>query len=153
MVPRDTSEKFLTQSDDEFLPVEPEDLSPVVDWESHVELLPLATWTCTANGTDVFVNRACRRLLGVTSIGQLLENRWVSRLHPTGRESYLKSWNRFLKSFDARFKAQVRWTRPDSGRTITLEVRVQRLNRDRFQGWIRKATAELALSKLERIAQ
>jgi PAS domain S-box-containing protein len=152
MVPEDIAQKYLAPGELENLPFNPEDIDPKVDWQSHLEVLPLATWTCTTDGKDVFVNRACRRLLGITSTKEILAGKWTSNIHRSDRDSFLKSWQRFLRSSTARFRAQVKWVRPNTGQTITLAVRVQRTNANRYQGWLKEAVAELALTKLEEIA-
>jgi PAS domain S-box-containing protein len=123
-----------------------------VDWESHIERLPLATWVCSTDGSDVFLNRDCRTLLGVADLNHVLNGAWTNSLHSDDRDDYMRAWSEFINSSTARFKAQARWVRPDTGQVVPLRVRVQRLNNYKFQGWVQKATAELALSKLEEIS-
>ena len=122
------------------------------DWEAHLEALPLATWIGAPDGKEVFVNQACRRLLGVTHLNQVTDRGWVRHLHPDDRADYVKAWDRFLNGQTARFRKIVRWTRPDTGQTVQLAVRAQKLSCGQFQGWIRPAHVEQALAKLEELA-
>ena len=153
MLPRDVSNKFLKERDYDSLPMEPKQIDPKVDWASHLEMLPLATWICSADGSRVYLNLSCRRLLGLVRLNDVLNNKWTGFIHQDDRKAYLLAWNRFIGSSAARFKFQARWIRPDTGRLLTLRVRVQKLHNGNFQGWVSEATAELALSKLEEMGK
>lgn len=124
-----------------------------VDWKSHIEQLPLATWICNPDGKCAFLNLACKRLLGVFQPQDLAGEKWTRHVHPDDLEPYLKSWKQFVHSKAHRFKEKLRWIRPDTGQAVALNVRVQKLNSGRFQGWIREATAESALSRLEELSK
>lgn len=148
MLPRDLSERYLSETNSPSA-----GLPAGVDWESHLELVPLACWICSPDGSGLFMNLVCRRLLGVVLTDQLVGDKWVRQLHPQDRKTYLRAWKHFLESSTARFTAQVRWVRPDDGRTQRLQVRAQKIDSGKLQGWVREDTAERALCKLEEIAQ
>lgn len=112
----------------------------------------MATWIGDPGGNKVFVNQAYRRLLGVTSLDQIANRGWEKHLHALDRGHYVAAWNRFVNGQSARFKQTVRWIRPDTGQTVQLAVRAQKLSCGQFQGWIRPAHVEQALAKLEELA-
>jgi PAS domain-containing protein len=132
-----------------------------VDWEAHLEALPLATWilqTRPEQGSSYedpscgpfFANSACREALGITAeLAQ--EGDWTRYLHPEDRQSTLVAWADFLEGKNARFQRHVRWIRPDTKETVSLAVRAQKLLCGDIQGWLRSAAAEEALSRLEEL--
>ena len=124
-----------------------------VDWEAHLEALPMATWIGDPTGGNVFVNRAYRRLLGVYDLDDVADRGWEKHVHPDDRETYVRQWNLFVDGVAARFKETIRWIRPDTGQTVLLSVRAQKLVCGQFQGWIREANMEQALEKLETISR
>lgn len=113
-----------------------------VDWNSHLESLPCPTWIGESNGESVHTNLAYRRLLGVVDPQELAELGWEEHLHPDDRKRYVKAWDLFVSGFRERLEELVRWIRPDTGETITLAVKAQRLAGGQFQGWVRLAQAE-----------
>lgn len=123
----------------------------LVDWESHLEVLPLAAWIGNPDGSAVYVNQAYRRMLGISELDDVLDGKWMDFLHPKDRKEYVRSWNTFMESSAARFRERVRWVRPDNGQTIRIKVRAQRLDSGKLQGWIRENTADQALAKLEEL--
>lgn len=124
-----------------------------VDWEAHLEALPMATWIGDPSGGNVFVNRAYRRLLGVDDLDVVADRGWEKHVHPDDRESYVRQWNLFVDGMAARFMETTRWIRPDTGATVLLSVRAQKLTSGQVQGWIREANMEQALQKLEAISR
>ena len=124
-----------------------------VDWQAHLDDLPMATWISDLRGEEFYVNGACRRLLGVISSEELADRDWEENLHPDDREHYITAWDEFATSSDQRFQQTVRWIRPHNGEIVNLAVRAQRLSSGQFQGWIRPANGEEALEKMERIAR
>ena len=133
-----------------------------VDWEAHLEALPLATWIIQIRAGPssthedpecgpFFINRACREALGLTP-GRIEERYWTRYLHPEDRQDTLVAWTDFLDGKTARFHRIVRWVRPDTKETISLAVRAQKLLCGDIQGWLRSAAAEDALSRLEELA-
>lgn len=122
-----------------------------VDWQAHLEALPLATWISEPKGGNIFVNQAYRRLLGVHSLDEVSGEKWARQVHPDDRKAYVRAWHRFVNGMGARFRETMRWVRPDTGQTIKLAVRVQKLRCGKFQGWIRAAVAEQAIASLERL--
>ena len=128
-----------------------------VNWESHLEALPLATWIVRLRShqsgvgdcDDVFSNLACRRLLGLTTKNDQLGDPWLASLHPPERQAYLKAWHDFLAGRTPNFVQKVRWVRPDNQETVSLAVRAQKLQCGDIQGWLRSAAADEALSRLE----
>jgi PAS domain-containing protein len=116
---------------------------------AHLEALPLATWIGNPGEDCVFANQALRSLLGVRSVDEIANGRWSRHIHPGERKTYVAAWRRFVGSSEARFRQTVRWTRPDTGKTIKLAVRAQRLKSGQLQGWVRIAVMEDALSTLE----
>lgn len=123
-----------------------------VDWKAHLEALPLATWIGEPNGGKIFVNRAYRQMLGVTNMDDVVDRGWEQHLYPADKAHYVKAWADFVEGRKDRFIETVRWIRPDTGSTIKIAVRAQKLECGQFQGWIRQAHLELALSKLEELA-
>ena len=69
-----------------------------VDWESHLEVLPLAAWIEYPDSCGVYVNQAFRRMLALTRPEDIEDERWMDFLHPKDRRAYVKSWNAFLAS-------------------------------------------------------
>lgn len=124
-----------------------------VDWEAHLEALPVATWIGDPTGGNVFVNRAYRRLLGVQDLSDVVDRGWEKHVHPDDRDSYIKQWDLFVDGLAARFKETARWVRPDTRQTVLLSVRAQKLFCGQFQGWIREANMEQALQRLEAISR
>lgn len=137
-----------------------------VDWEAHLEALPLATWIMSFNTEaspsqgcyiaagehcgPLFANRACREILGLSEVPS--EPEAVSRyLHPEDRQQCLSAWDAFLQGYQESFHQIARWIRPDTKETVTLSLRAQRLLCGDIQGWIRSAAVELALSRLEEL--
>lgn len=136
-----------------------------VDWEAHLEALPLPTWILridqqpsSSQNQDilsgcgpVFLNQACRQALGLTT--ELAnDGAWSRYLHPEDRPACLVAWSAFLSGQTAQFHQKLRWIRPDSKDTQTLAVRAQKLLCGDIQGWLRSAAAEEALSRLEELA-
>lgn len=138
-----------------------------VDWEAHLEALPLATWIVGFNGElslpqnqdiighsgpcgPIFLNHACREALGLNQAPDV-DGAWTRYLHPEDRQACLVAWNDFLQGRSADFRQVVRWIRPDDKRTVTLSVRAQRLLCGDIQGWLRSAAAEQALARLEEL--
>lgn len=137
-----------------------------VNWEAHVEAhveaLPLPTWiigqdteASLSQGQDVFraceqvfLNQACRELLGFTSRDSPSVASWQRYLHPEDRSACLVAWNDFIEGRALRFGRTLRWIRPDTKETVSLAVRAQRLLCGDIQGWIRPTTVEQALSRL-----
>jgi len=124
-----------------------------VEWEAHLETLPLATWIGDPDGGNVYVNRAYRRLLGVLSVDEVNDRSWEQHVHPDDRDKYVEAWDQFVQGYTGRFKETARWIRPHNGQVIRLAVRAQRLTNGQFQGWLRPATGEEALEKLEAISK
>lgn len=132
-----------------------------INWEAHLEALPLATWilsaaalpTCdpsTARAGPVFFNQACRQLLGFA--GQAPEeDSWLRYIHPEDQQACLVAWTAFVDGQTARFHQLLRWIRPDTKETVSLSVRAQKLLCGDIQGWLRSAAAEAALSRLEEL--
>ena len=137
-----------------------------VNWEAHLEALPLATWIVRFDAAPsqsqnqdvvgqcgpVFANHACRRLLGLTTKSEQLGEPWLASLHPQERQAYLKAWQDFIAGRTTTFVQKVRWVRPDNQEVISLAVRAQKLQCGDIQGWLRTATLEDALSRLEELA-
>ena len=137
-----------------------------VNWEAHVEALPLPTWIIgqdteavelsvrdgspeSLRGCEqVFLNQACRELLGFTSKDSPSVASWQRYLHPEDRPACLVAWHDFIEGRATRFSAITRWIRPDTKETISLAVRAQRLLCGDIQGWIRPTRVEQALSRL-----
>ena len=133
-----------------------------VNWEAHVEALPLPTWiigqdseASLSQGQDVFrgceqvfLNQACRELLGFTSRDSPSVTTWSRYLHPEDRSACLVAWNDFIEGRALRFGRTLRWIRPDTKETVSLAVRAQRLLCGDIQGWIRPTTVEQALTRL-----
>ena len=133
-----------------------------VNWEAHVEALPLPTWIIgqdteasqfqsqdVLRGCEqVFLNQACRELLGFTSEDSPSVTSWQRYLHPEDRPACLVAWHDFIEGRSTRFSAITRWIRPDTKETISLAVRAQRLLCGDIQGWLRPTTVEQALSRL-----
>lgn len=144
-----------------------------VNWEAHVEALPLATWIISRDAQvadfsihdgsperlrgceQVFLNQACRDLLGFGSNGSPAATCWQRYLHPDDRPACLVAWRDFIEGRTPRFSVIVRWIRPDSKdlgptrwETISLAVRAQRLLCGDIQGWLRPTRVEQALSRL-----
>ncbi len=129
-----------------------------VNWEAHLEAIPLATWITQTRATSdgalecgpVFANRACRDALGIS--GELADaGVWTRYLHPEDRQACVVAWTDFLEGKTARFHQTLRWIRPDTKETISLAVRAQKLLCGDIQGWLRSAAAEAALSRLEEL--
>lgn len=136
-----------------------------VDWEAHLEALPLATWIIQVragpgsthegpNCGPFFINSACRDALGLRQ--GALDKGWTRYLHPEDRQAILKAWSDFLAGKSARFHQTLRWIRPDSKdldparrETVSLAVRAKKLQCGDIQGWLRPAVFEEALSRLE----
>lgn len=142
MVPKDSHKEAFSESH-----------GVDINWNSHLERLPVAAWACSYDGKKLHLNQACRRLLGVFSANDLKDGRWNNHVHYKERQAVLDSWNEFLRSPAPYFRAQFRWTKPDRGRTVHLAVRVQRLSGGWFKGWVREAGAELALARLEELSK
>ena len=133
-----------------------------VNWEAHVEALPLPTWIIgqdteashsqshdSLRGCEqVFLNQACRELLGFTSRDFPSVTSWQRYLHPEDRPACLVAWHDFIEGRATRFSAITRWIRPDTKEIISLAVRAQRLLCGDIQGWIRPTRVEQALSRL-----
>jgi PAS domain-containing protein len=96
----------------------------------------------------VFANRACREMLGLSD--ETADRQTLLRyLHPEDSQECLAAWDLFLEGHQQRFQRAVRWIRPDSKKTVTLNVRAHRLLCGDIQGWLRSASADEALSRLE----
>lgn len=130
-----------------------------INWEAHLEALPLATWILsaealprcdpqTASAGPVFFNQACRELLGFTDQAPT-EDSWLRYVHPEDQKAALAAWHDFVDGRTARFEKHLRWIRPDTKETVTLAARAQKLLCGDIQGWLRSAAAEAALSRLE----
>ncbi len=133
-----------------------------VNWEAHVEALPLPTWIIGQDTEasqpqsqdflrgceQVFLNQACRELLGFTSKDSPSVASWQRYLHPEDRPACLVAWHDFIEGRSPRFSTITRWIRPDTKETISLAVRAQRLLCGDIQGWIRPTRVEQALSRL-----
>lgn len=131
-----------------------------LDWKAHVEALPVASWIVRYSSEPdisqwerlsarercgpVFANRACRELLGLTRGHSV-----ALALHPADTRACLAAWDEFLEGRSERFHQTFRWIRPDTRETVTLIARAQRLRCGDIQGWLRQASAETALSRLE----
>ena len=88
-----------------------------VNWEAHVEALPLATWiigqdteVSLSQNQDllrgceqVFLNQACRELLGFTSRDSPSVSSWHHYLHPEDRAACLVAWRDFIEGREPRF--------------------------------------------------
>lgn len=137
-----------------------------VDWEAHLEALPLATWitivrygnpdsnglTAAARCGPIFVNRACRELLGLAPKDASTIPPWADYLHPDDREASLRIWADFVEGRIPRFSRTIRWVRPDTQKIVSLAVRAQKLHCGDIQGWLRTAGMEDAISRLEELA-
>jgi PAS domain-containing protein len=132
-----------------------------VDWEAHLEALPLATWIAHCDFEPsmsqhqylwscgpVFANRACREILGISAAPPEDVTVYV---HPEDRQVCLEAWLDFMEGKTARFHQTLRWIRPDTKETVSLSVRAQKLLCGDIQGWLRSAAAEAALSRLEEL--
>ena len=138
-----------------------------MNWEAHLETLPLATWIVrfdaepsqsqnqylspTEQCGPVFANRACREALGITA-EHAQTGRWLRYLHPEDRQTTLVAWSDFLSGRSDRFQRLLRWIRPDTKEIISLAVRAQKLHCGDIQGWLRTASMEDAISRLEELA-
>jgi PAS domain-containing protein len=136
-----------------------------VNWEAHLEALPLPTWITQTRESPggalecgpVFLNRACRDALGITR--ELAEEGlWTRYVHPEDRQACLVAWTDFLEGRTTRFHQTLRWIRPDTKdldpakrETVSLAVRAQKLLCGDIQGWLRSTAAEAALSRLEEL--
>lgn len=114
-----------------------------------MEALPLATWIGNCDEETLFVNQSLRNLLGVQCVDEVANEAWSRHVHADERRAYVTAWRQFVDGSEARFKRILRWIRPDTGLTIKLAVRAQRLECGQLQGWIRTAVMEDALSTLE----
>lgn len=142
-----------------------------INWEAHLEALPLPTWiigqdteqrsqegfqgydrAALAKG-QLFLNQACRDLLGLTSQDAPGAASWLRYIHPEDQQACLVAWNDFVSGRQARFGKTLRWIRPKDKSTISVVVRAQRLLCGDIQGWLRPALAEQALSRLEELAR
>ena len=129
-----------------------------LDWEAHLEALPLATWITRTRADpqgalvcgSVFLNGACRDALGVTE-GPAEDGAWTRYLHPEDRQGVLSAWAAFVEGRSPRFDQVLRWIRPDTKETVSLAVRAQKLLCGDIQGWLRSTAAEEALSRLEEL--
>lgn len=140
-----------------------------VNWEAHVEALPLPTWIISQDSEasqsqsqdslrgceQVFLNQACRELLGFTSNDSPSVASWQRYLHPEDRPACLVAWHDFIEGRAPRFSTITRWIRPDTKdlgparrETISLAIRAQRLLCGDIQGWLRPTRVEQALSRL-----
>ena len=145
-----------TRLRDEYVTAEP------LNWEAHLEALPLATWIIGQDTEvslsqnqeilrgceQVFLNQACRELLGFTSRDSPSVSSWHHYLHPEDRAACLVAWRDFIEGREPRFSTITRWIRPDTKEVISLAVRAQRLLCGDIQGWLRPTRAEQALSRL-----
>lgn len=152
MLSKDAQNTFLAAKDHKALLSDVEPGTVTVDWQAHLEVLPLASWIADFDGGEIFVNKACRELLGVPDFGKVNYRGWGRFVHPDDRDEYIKAWDLFITGFAARFREIVRWIRPDNGQIIKVAVRAQKLRCGQVQGWIRSAHIEQALSKLEELA-
>ena len=152
MLSKDAQNTFLAAKDHKALLSDVEPGTVTVDWQAHLEVLPLASWIADFDGGEIFVNKACRELLGVSDLAPVIYRSWENFVHPDDRSDYVKAWDLFITGCAARFRETVRWIRPDNGKTVTLAVRAQKLGCDRFQGWIQSARLEQALLRLEELA-
>jgi PAS domain-containing protein len=136
-------------------------LKPQLDWQSHLDSLPLAAWILcteavpkcspqTASVGPVYFNQACRKLLGFPQAP--VEDSWLRYIHPEDQQATLIAWNDFVDGRAARFEKTLRWIRPDTKETVSLAARAERLRCGDIQGWIRSAAADAALSRLEVLA-
>ena len=78
-----------------------------VNWEAHLEALPLATWIVRFDAEPslsqnqyiqvrdpcgpVFANRACREVLGLATVPDD-QGAWSRYLHPEDRQASLMAW-------------------------------------------------------------
>ena len=123
-----------------------------IDWEAHLEELPVASWIGDSKGGNVFVNRAYRELLGVSHLDLVHDFGWANYVHPDDVEGYVKAWQDFVDHRSEKFRELVRWVRPDNYQVCHFAVRAQRLESGQFQGWVRLADMESSLSRLERLS-
>lgn len=123
-----------------------------VDWQSHLEAFPCATWIGDSDGGNTYVNLAYRRLLGVVSLQLVTGRGWEQYVHPEDQADYVAAWDHFVEGLSERFEQNVRWIRPDTGDTISIAVRAQRVAGNKFQGWVRPSHAEHALARLEEVS-
>ncbi len=133
-----------------------------LNWEAHLEALPLATWIVRFDDTPsqsqnqniqrqcgpVFLNQACRELLGLSGTPDAQES-WLRYVHPEDQQACLVAWNAFVEGRSPRFHRLLRWIRPDTKEVVNLAARAQKLLCGDIQGWLRSAAAEEALSRLE----
>lgn len=132
-----------------------------VNWEAHLEALPLATWIMSAEALPccstqetpsgpVFLNQACRELLGFAS-GAPAEDSWARYIHPEDQQACLVAWNAFVDGREPVFRQVLRWIRPDTKEIVSLAARAQKLLCGDIQGWLRTNAAEAALDRLEEL--
>ena len=113
----------------------------------------MASWVCSVDGKRLYLNEDCRSLLGVFHVSDLRNGHWANHVKTADRKRVLADWETFLRGSEDYFKCQFRWVMPNCGRTIHLNARVQRLPMGWFEGWLREADAEIALSKLAEISK
>lgn len=131
---------------------DPEKPQIEIDWEAHLEEMPVACWIGDSQGGNVFVNRAYRELLGVSHLDLVHDFAWADYVHPDDVEGYVKAWQAFVDRRSEKFQELVRWVRPDNYQICHFAVRAQRLDSGHFQGWVRPSDMEQSLSRLERIS-
>ena len=133
-----------------------------VNWEAHLEALPLATWIMSAEALPcpsaqethsgpVFLNQACRELLGFAG-DALAADSWARYIHPEDQQACLVAWKAFVDGQAPLFRQVLRWIRPDTREIVSLAARAQKLLCGDIQGWLRSAAAEAALDRLEELA-
>lgn len=72
---------------------------------------PVGIWRTNARGDTLFVNRAFKRLTGLSD-GQWEGSHWITAIHPDDFERVLADWKRILAA-KVPFEAEWRWRRPD----------------------------------------
>lgn len=131
-----------------YLPAIPGD----IDWRGHVESLPLPMWVGALDGSNLYVNDAYCRLLGVDRPMLVDGWSWADHVIDEERDAYVASWRDFVTGKKRRFEEVIHWRRPFDGQLIRVAVKAQRLASGQFQGWLRRATQEDALKLLEALA-
>lgn len=123
-----------------------------IDWRGHVESLPLPMWVGAPDGGNLYVNDAYCRLLGVTRRMLVSDWRWADHVIQEERDAYVAAWRDFVNGKKKRFEEVIYWRRPVDGQLVRVAVKAQRLAGGEFQGWLRRATHENTLERLEELA-
>ncbi len=130
---------------------------------SGLELATLPSWRATHDGRTFCCNPCCRKMLDLKTEEGSMEDIWNARVHPDDRERWLSAWSDLVAGRSDRLDLTIRWlprcveTSPEPQNAADrIAIRAHRLRvgkETQFQGWIRAATGEQALRKLEALAR